>query len=290
VNSGVEGSGYVIERSQLAEHLVESRIAGQVATRRESNLGNYRRMSERHPGYLFGLELSGHWSPAEVLALMAARCGVSPDPEHREGGDTIDPERTLDRLDDLADRLRQAADRQERVLLATGHPEGLLGVYQEIATALAAAGCPLLTPAAGWPCEALGRDGRPEPQEIRYVGPVAVVAGGDALKHTHSPGPMRAMITELTQAGQSLPDLVVADHGWAGAAGEAGADVVGFADSNDPALFVAEAEGKAQVVVPLDDNVSPHLYAPLTSYVLQRADLRNDRPTDLLFPTSTTGH
>jgi hypothetical protein len=101
---------------------------------------------------------------------------------------------------------------------------------------------------------------------------------------------MRAIISELTHVGELLPDLVIADHGWAGAAGEAGIDVVGFADSNDPALFVAEAEEKALVVVPMDDNVSPDFYVPLTAYVLDRAGLRPGRPTDLLFPTSTTGH
>ncbi|MCP2343497.1 phosphatase [Actinomadura rupiterrae] len=69
------------------------------------------------------------------------------------------------------------------------------------------------------------------------------------------------------------PDLAIADHGWAGAAGEAGIDTVGFADCNDPALFAGRAEGKIQVVVPLDDGVSPHHYAPLTAYLLARAGL-----------------
>lgn len=63
---------------------------------------------------------------------------------------------------------------------------------------------------------------------------------------------------------------MIADHGWAGAAGEAGVETVGFADSNDPALFVGEAEGKIAVAVPLDDNVLPRYYAPLTAYLLDR--------------------
>ncbi|MBW3549915.1 MAG: phosphatase [Proteobacteria bacterium] len=63
------------------------------------------------------------------------------------------------------------------------------------------------------------------------------------------------------------PDLVVADHGWAGAAAEAGIETLALADCNDPALFVAEAEGKPVVTVPLDDNVPPHLYDPLSDLV-----------------------
>jgi hypothetical protein len=76
------------------------------------------------------------------------------------------------------------------------------------------------------------------------------------------------MRATLATANGDRPDLVVADHGWAGAAGQAGIDTVGFADCNDPALFVGEVEGKVGVVVPLDDNVLPSLYAPLTAYLL----------------------
>ncbi|HEX6920145.1 MAG TPA: phosphatase, partial [Actinomycetes bacterium] len=62
--------------------------------------------------------------------------------------------------------------------------------------------------------------------------------------------------------------------GWAGAAAQAGVEAVGFADSNDPALFVGEEEGTVAVAVPLDDNVAPHLYIPVTGYLLHRAGLR----------------
>jgi len=84
---------------------------------------------------------------------------------------------------------------------------------------------------------------------------------------------METLLATLDRDRQPFPDLVVADHGWAGAAGQAGIDTIGFADSNDPALFVAEAEGIVSVTVPLDDNVAPPLYAPLTVYVMQSADL-----------------
>ena len=72
-------------RAELGAYLVSSRIAGSVATPRDNNLGNYQRMSNREPLYLFGLEPTGAWTPADVLALMAERCGVSPDPGYRRG-------------------------------------------------------------------------------------------------------------------------------------------------------------------------------------------------------------
>ena len=83
---------------------------------------------------------------------------------------------------------------------------------------------------------------------------------------------MRAILRELSEAAGPWPDLAIADHGWAGAAGQAGIDTVGFADCNDPALFAGEAEGKVHPVVPLDDNVLPHHYTPLTVYLLTHSD------------------
>jgi hypothetical protein len=66
---------------------------------------------------------------------------------------------------------------------------------------------------------------------------------------------------------------VLADHGWCGGAGRAGVSAIGFADSNDPALFVGEAEGSVAVAVPLDDGMAPRHYLPLGDYVLHRAGI-----------------
>jgi hypothetical protein len=254
-------------RDDLRRHLVASLIAGDVATSRQNNLANYARLAERDPYFLFGIEPRGRWAEADVLALMAERCGVSPEPRVRSGPDRIDPDRTIDALEGLAARLRKAAERRERVLLATGHPGGLLPVYIEFARALAQCGCALLTPESGF----LGVES--VRCDVRYICGVATLNSGGALRHTHASAPMEALLATLYRVGEPLPDLVIADHGWAGAAGQAAVDTVGFADSNDPALFVAEAEGIVGVTVPLDDNVAPHLYAPLTTYVLQSADL-----------------
>jgi hypothetical protein len=260
--------------ADLIAHLIAARIAGPVATTRENNLGNYRRLSDREPLYLLGLTLDGAWSPADVLDLMVERCGVSPDPGHTYGPDTIDPERTVERLDAMARRLRLAADRRERVLVATGHPVGMRPVHTAIARALRAAGCELIDGvAADWhhPDDPayLHRGGT-----IRFHDGVGMFCRPNGtLGHTHSPLPMRAVLAELTERGLAPPDLVVADHGWAGAAGNAGIDSVGFADCNDPALFVGEAEGRMLVTVPLDDEVDPDLYAPMIAYLLDRAGL-----------------
>jgi hypothetical protein len=256
-------------RDQLRAHLVTSRIAGEVATTRQNNLENFQRMSRREPLYLFGLSLAGRWSYEDVLASMAERCGVIADPAHVRGQDTIDPDRTVERLEAMGDRLRLAAERRERVLVATGHPVGLRPTHTAAARGLAAAGCTLLTPAGGWAHPDVPELGD-QSGTLDWVEQVGVLRSRSGiLKHTHSPLLMEAALAAL----DAPPDLVLADHGWAGAAGQAGIDAVGFADCNDPALFAGEAEGKVVSCVPLDDNVDPRLYLPLTAYLLDRAGL-----------------
>jgi len=80
---------------------------------------------------------------------------------------------------------------------------------------------------------------------------------------------LRAMPDSLDQplGRLPLPVLLLAHPRLVARAAEAGIDTLGMADCNDPALFVAEAEGKPVVTVPLDDNVRPHLYDPLSAYV-----------------------
>ncbi len=265
-------TGAVPTRDQLRDHLVDALIAGAVRTTREDNLFKYGLFAGRVPKAMFGLAPTGRWNLDDVLDLMVDRVGVSGDRAHLRGQDRIDPELTLDALDRMAEQLARAARDRSRVLLATGHPAGLLVVHQAAALALRAAGATVLTPGAGFEYRTTTRFGKVD-RHVRYVGEVAVVSSTGDLNHTHSPAPMRGVLAALAAAGDAAPDLVMADHGWAGAAGQAGITSVGFADSNDPALFVGEAEGTVAVSVPLDDNVPPHRYAPLTAYLLAAAGL-----------------
>lgn len=260
-------------RAELRGHLVRTMIAGDVATPRQNNLRHYRKMSARDPYYLFGLDLKRPWSFDETLAMMAELCGVHPDPDHFYGDDTIDPDLTIDALEAMAAHLATAAERRQRVVLATGHPHTLLPFYQAMGRALVRRGCRVLMPADGWTYDADLNDG-PTPRTIFYAEEVAALRGDDGrLHHTHDPHPMEAMLGELASKPEDWPDLAIADHGWGGAAGEAGITTVGFADCNDPALFAGQAEGKIAVAVPLDDGVPARHYEPLINYVLDRADL-----------------
>jgi hypothetical protein len=250
-------------RADLVGHLVATRICGDVATSRQTNLTNARLCAEGHPGFTFGVEFRRPWTYPEVVAELAKRVGICPDLGYESGQDRIDPQLCVDRLEAMGERLGTAARRRERVLLATGHPTGLLAIHLKAAAALRSAGVTLLAPAPGWSYRS-----RDQVRHIRHIGGVAMLSNGAGLLHTHDPQPMRGMLAVLDESGEPPPDLVVADHGYAGAAGQAGIDTVGFADCNDPALFLAEAEGTVRVAVPLDDNLQPHLYGPVSDYLL----------------------
>ncbi len=256
----------VPSRDGLRQHLLDTRTAGDVVTSREDNLRNAGRMAQGRSGYDFGLVPAREWTRDGVLDVMARRCGVRPDPAYLSGPDTIDVDLTLAALDRVRDRLALAAQRHERVLLATGHPTGILVLHLACADALRRAGAAVLVPELdwSWPYDAdAGSWARARPRHVRAVGGVHVLASGGELLHTHDPAPGRAVLAAL----DAPPDLVVADHGWAGVAAAAGLEVLAYADCNDPALFVAEEEGLDIVTVPLDDNVLPHLYDPVSAYL-----------------------
>ncbi len=256
----------------LRDYLVSHAIAGAVATQRQDSLAKYRRLVAGDWQCQFGLTFARPWSAADVLAEMALRCGVSGDPAVRQGPDFIDPDRTIAALRAMAARLGEVAAARGRVLMGTGHPAGLLALHAAVSRRLSAAGCQVLTPAAGWRGRPLFDDVRQD-GELRFFDGVAVISAFGGLGHTHAAGPMQAMVADLRRSGEPMPDLVIADHGFAGAAGAAGLLTVGFADCNDPALFVGEAEGQIDVSVPLDDNVHPGLYEPVTAFLLAQAGL-----------------
>ncbi|MEE4546316.1 phosphatase [Streptomyces sp. V4-01] len=267
----------------LRAHLVAVGLAGRVATLREKSLRSYALFAARDPRLTLGLDPQGRWDAGELLRLMAERCGVSPDPALTTGRDTIDPDCTVAALDAFAERLARAAHDRVPVLLGTGHPHRLLGFYASLAAALSAAGCAVLTPAYGR-CVDVRTQFGVRGHRLRYVGGVAVLrpaeprgvgAGvpeeGATGVHTHSPLPVRAALAAAAEGGGPLPRLVIGDHGFLCGAGQLGIEAIGLGDCDDPAVFVAEAEGRVAVAVPVDDTVRSDHYRPMTRYVLHRA-------------------
>ena len=155
------------------------------------------------------------------------------------------------------------------MLAVTGHPTGMLEFYMRVMDAYMNAGGKQVRLREG---EQLPIGSRGHTREIRYVGGVGCVADWGSLRHTHSPAAMEALLDE-----RPWPDLVLGDHGFAGAALTRGIPVVAVVDINDHALAVAQAEKRDMTVIPMDDNRPPHLYEPAWTLLEQLiGGLRDD--------------
>jgi hypothetical protein len=238
---------------ELADALVKGGVAGPQGGShdRPNVLYKIERLVSGEPDAQFGLRDLGRFSVAEVLSMMAEEAGFDPDPTLGFGPIPIDPTKVLAACRAAGRHLRSAADRRARVLLATGHPAGLLLLSMAVGELLEEHGATLVRPADGVAWKDLGRA-----RQVRYFHGVAVLTDRGSTMHTHSPGPMQRMLLEVR------PDLVSADHGFAGAAIEAGIDTVSIADVNDPAPVVAKRLGRTETVIVMDDNVQPESYWP----------------------------
>jgi len=246
----------------LRAHLLASGIAGETATTRENTVANAEKLAEGDPDKHLGVGARGRDAPG-VMEAVAALCGCSASLDERAGGGVIDPDLVLDALDALGGRLARAVRAGERLLIATGHPTGLLPMYMALGRALVAGGVKLQTPLDDGRLDAPSTVNRR--RRIRYLDGVAVLMGGADLLHTHESWPMDRLLDEI-----EAPDLVLGDHGWAGAAIMRGIEVVCFTDVNDPAIAVAKADGLVDIVVPCDDNLPPASYDPVRDYLLGR--------------------
>lgn len=255
------GAATAEDTEVLRAHLVATRLAGSVATSPGSTVAHCARLVAGDPRHTFGLS---DWRDAtlrECVDAVRSLCGGDPGGADPAGRGTIDPSATLGGIARHRTVLRDAADVGVRVLLATGHPTGLLGHYAAIGRALQRNGSVLLTALDDTTVRS-GEDGRR--RDLRFVDGVACVSDGGSLRHTHLSIYMEAMLEALGGA----VDLVVADHGMAGAAIEAGIPTLSIADVNDPALPLAQVRGRTDGVLVIDDNLAPRHLVPVTAAIL----------------------
>jgi len=248
-------------REELLKAIMHGGMAGVVSHPLDNVLWKIGLLCDGDDRSQFGLTGVCDLSEPEVLKLVSKASGWSPEPESRFGPFRVAAERVLEDCERVGDRLALACERRESVILATGHPTGLPLLYIEVGRELAKRGVELLTPFEGAPFHE-GHKGR---REIRYFHDVAMLVGHGNTLHTHSSRPMELMLEEGPR-----PDLVFADHGFAGAAIEAGIDTVSIADVNDPALIVAKALGRTDAVIVMDDNVRPEAYWPCFQAIAAR--------------------
>jgi hypothetical protein len=242
-------------RADLERALVEGAVAGTASHPLDNVRGNALLLLEGDPDKQFGLSgLPDGMTLERILDLVADAAGAPIDRDARYGAVDIRPGPIVDAARAAGERLAKATNRGETVALATGHPTGLAHLYHQVASLLTEHGADVVT---------LGRrvrwrePGLDHDWAIEHWDGVAVLTDTSEPRHTHSPHAMHRMLAE------GRPDLVFADHGFAGAAIEAGVDTISIADVNDPGLIVARAHGRTEHVLVFDDNVGPADYWPV---------------------------
>lgn len=238
-----------IDREALLARLLELGLAGETPNLPEANLRAIRAMLDGNVFYTFGITAvrealaRGDWDEERILVLMAEACGQRDGREFLAGPGRIDPRKTLAGLERGAERLRAVISRRGTVAFGTGHPGAMLNAYNRLADQLEGLGCRIATIPPGAP---VGVD-----WVLDFVGRVAVTSDTCGVLHGHSTRPMEQFLAAYPEG----IDLVIGDHGHAGAAVNAGIPTLAFMDTNDPALAVAERIGAGElVVIPLFDN------------------------------------
>ena len=249
-------SGY--DLSQVREALIAAGITGPHQS--HSRPGTIRKIIALAQGdaeATFGLSGIERYSAEEIMSFMSRLTGCPPNIYDDACEDSIDPDLTVQGIVAAGHRLARAAAAGATLLVATGHPTGMLEHHIRVVDAYVQAGGKVVRPREE---EDLPISSRGRTRQVRYVGGVGCVADWGALLHTHSAAAMEALLES-----KPWPDLVLGDHGFAGAAIERGVPTIAIMDINDHALAVAAAEGgedKDVVIVPMDDNRPPYLYEP----------------------------
>ncbi len=242
--------------AEAREQLIAAGITGTHRSHsRRSTLDKLEPLIAGDPDKTFGIPGLERFTPREVLSFMAELTGCSSDIECLDDDDFIDPHKTIAGVVNAAERLADHARSGGTLLAVTGHPTGMLELYIRIVDAFADAGGKVVRLREEEQLE-VGRRG--SHSEIRYVGSVGCLADWGSLKHTHLPHAMEALLD-----GRTWPDLVLGDHGFAGAAIARGIPTIAIMDINDHALAAAWAAGADVTIVPLDDNRPPGLYEPV---------------------------
>lgn len=246
---------------ELAADLEHHAIAGWIGTPVHDVMRKARMLVAGDSSVAFGL---GDLLPTnldEVLNALGrlARWDFASENGSR-GRSWVSPDAVVEQAGLVADRLRAACERGERVFFGTGHPTGPIEMYARLADAMRERGVTILRFGEGEAYESYVGGA-----EIRYVCDVACVSMGGDLAHTHSARPMEGMLTRGLE-----PDLVIGDHGFAGAALMRGIDALGVVDTNDPALVLAWTRGLPYTPILCDDNRPPGTYKALTRFLLDR--------------------
>ncbi|HTG47586.1 MAG TPA: phosphatase [Actinomycetota bacterium] len=255
-------------RAELERGLLAGTVAGWATHPLDNVRGNAQMLLDHDPDKEFGLrDLQRGMTLERILQLVETAAGAPIDREARTGPVEIRPGPIVEASVAAGERLADAARNGASVLLATGHPVGLAHLYHQLGSFLRGTGVRVLEPPAGlrWREPHLDHD-----WSVESWDGVAMLSDGTEPRHTHRPDAMERIVAS------ERPGLVFADHGFAGAAIQAGIETISIADVNDPALLVARDQDRTEHVLVFDDHVRPQDYWPV--FLALTAPIRGAAP------------
>lgn len=236
-------------RRKLRSTLLSSGVTGEISNHvAKTNLESLQRLMKSDPYVTFGIqavELAASkraFTLPSLTAIMAASLGITTDRFEKSGPGYIDPQLTGERLDQMVEIIEATISDGGQIVLATSHPGSLLSYYLRLADFIIRTGGTIATTSE----PVLIADYR----WIDSVGGVHVLTDEGGLLHTHD----SAGFAKFLAALPDLPALVIADHGYAGAAINAGIKTIALHDVDDPGIPVAAHLGCDVLAIPMNDN------------------------------------
>jgi hypothetical protein len=234
---------------KLRASLLKSGITGEISAHGSgTNITAINRMLKLDPYVTFGIKIvqeamqQKQFTQTQVIEIMADSLGTPSARFRREGPGYIDPHLTGAKLNEMVDLLATSAERHAVFLVATAHPGSLTTYYFKLIDFIISRGgrvyrAPHLVKVADY-------------RWIDQIGGVHMLSDQGGLLHTHDAVGFTKFLGQLT----TLPDIVLADHGYAGAAINRGIKTVAIHDVDDPGIPLAAHLGEDILTIPMNDN------------------------------------
>jgi hypothetical protein len=234
---------------KLRASLLKSGITGEISAHGSTtNITAINRMLKNDPYVTFGIDVvkdavvAKQFTQGQMIEVMADALGTPSARFRKDGPGYIDPQLTASRLSEMIDQVTTAARKHSVFLVATAHPGSLTSYYFKLIDYIISNGgrvyrAPHLVKVADY-------------RWIDQIGGVHILSDQGGLLHTHDAIGFSKFLAQL----DTLPDIVLADHGYAGAAMNAHIRTIAIHDVDDPGIPLAAHLGEDVLTIPMNDN------------------------------------
>lgn len=170
----------------------------------------------------------------------------------------IDPELLEIALDEACERLSEAAEKGARIIFACSRPAATLPLFIELARLCSEAGGEILQSYDN--TSSFIADGRKD-RRITWNGAVGVITDGQSLLATNDAKAADDLFFHLPR-----PDIVVADHIFAGASLTNGLPTIAFTGLDSLAVAIASIPEKRCLAVPMSLSQPSTHYGVIANY------------------------